>query len=108
MKTNKGKNAKFVVTSSRIDLHHKLQVLIQICFLLDYLLLFLRFLLLADFLFLCLFAGKDIVQKPLFSNPEIPCPANKYLFKVSDKNPKTRAKVCQELTVEIALFIKNL
>ena len=48
---------------TRIDLHHKLQLLIRICFLLDYLLLFLRFLLLT--LSMCLFAGKDIEQKPL-------------------------------------------
>ena len=43
----------------RIDLHHKLQLLIRICFLLDYRLLF------VTTLSMCFFAGKDIVQKIL-------------------------------------------
>ena len=39
---------------------------------------------------MCLFAGKDIAQK-LYdcSNPKIPHPANKYLLKVSTRNPKS-------------------
>ena len=53
------------------------------CFLLDYRLLFLRFLLLI--LSRCIFAGKNYCC----SNPKIPCPANKYLLKVSGRNPKT-------------------
>ena len=48
---------------TRKDLHHKLQLLVRICFLLGYLLLFLRFLLLT--LSMYLFPGKDIEQKPL-------------------------------------------
>ena len=48
---------------TRVDLHHKLQLLIRICFLLDYLLLFLRFVLLT--LSMCLFAGKNLEQNPL-------------------------------------------
>ena len=42
-----------------------------------------------------LFAGKGIGQKPLlFSNPIIICSANKYLSKVSGRNPKTRCEIC--------------
>ena len=62
VKTDRRENAKFIV-KKRTDLHHKLQLLIRICFLLDYLLLFLRLLLLT--LSMCLFVGKDIEQKPL-------------------------------------------
>ena len=47
---------------TRIDLHHKLQLLIRICFLLDYRLLFLRFF--ADFEHV-FFAEKDNAQKLL-------------------------------------------
>ena len=46
----------------RYKLHHKLQLLTRICFLLDYLLLFLRFVLLT--LSMCLFAGKNLEQNP--------------------------------------------
>ena len=41
VKTDRRENAKFIV-KKRIDLHHKLQLPIRICFLLDYLLLFLK------------------------------------------------------------------
>ena len=56
-------NRSLSLQITRIDLHHKLQLLIRICFLLDYRLLFLRFLLLT--LSMCLFAGKDIAEKLL-------------------------------------------
>ena len=48
---------------ARIDLRYKLQLLFQVCFLLDYFLLFRRFLL--QTLSMCLFAEKDTAQKPL-------------------------------------------
>ena len=38
------------------------------------------------------------------SNPKIPCPANKYLLKVSSRNPKARGEICEKLTVETALL----
>ena len=38
---------------------------------------------------MCLFTGKDIAQNYCCSNPKIPCPANKYLLKVSGRNPKS-------------------
>ena len=64
MKTDRRENVKFIVTCNlQGQIYIKLQLLIWICFLLDYLLLFLRFLLLA--LSMCLFAWKDIAQKPL-------------------------------------------
>ena len=47
----------------RIDLHHKLQLLIRICFLLDYRLLFLRFLLLT--LSMCFFCWKRYSTKTI-------------------------------------------
>ena len=93
MKTDRTENVKFIATTNFKDrLHHILQLLIEICFLLDYL-LFLR-LLVAD-LSMCLFAGKDIAQKKsCCSNRKIPCPANKCLLKVSRRNPKTRGEIC--------------
>ena len=38
---------------------------------------------------MCSSAGKDIAQNYCCSNPKIPCPANKYLLKVSGRNPKS-------------------
>ena len=38
---------------------------------------------------MCLFTGKDIAQNYCCSNPKIPCPAYKYLFKVNSRNPKS-------------------
>ena len=69
---------------TRVGLHHKLQLLIRICFLLDYLLLFLKAF--VAVLNMCLFPGKDIEQ--------IPCLAKKYLLKVSGRNPKRRCEIC--------------
>ena len=43
---------------------------------------------------MCLFAGKDIAQNYCYSNPKIPCPANKYLLKVSGRNPNARGEIC--------------
>ena len=53
------RNVKFIVTNYN-DLHHKLQLLIRIYFLLDHRLLFLLLT-----LNMCLFAKKDIAQKLL-------------------------------------------
>ena len=68
MKTDRREHVKFLqiftfLQITRIYLHHKLQLLIRICFLLDYRLLFIRFWLVI--LSVCFFVGKNIAQKLL-------------------------------------------
>ena len=82
---------------TRINLHHKLQLLIRICFLLDYRLLFLRFLLLS--LNMCFLLEKIQHKNYCCSNPKIPCPAKKYLLKVSGRNPKTWTTCSRSMTL---------
>ena len=38
---------------------------------------------------MCLFTRKDIAQNYCCSNPKIPFPAYKYVFKVNGRNPKS-------------------
>ena len=108
-KTNRSKNSKATLKHAptwklteekmwklslqipRIDLHHILQLIIRICFLLDYL-LFLRFLLL---IWACIYLLEKILHKNYCcSYPKMPCTANKYLLKVSGRNPKARGEIC--------------
>ena len=91
---------------TRIDLHHKLQLLIRICFLLDYHLLFLKFLLLA--LIKCLFAGKHIHKNYCCSSPKIPCPANKYLLNAAAETLLANSRDCASLLTTCSISSKTL
>ena len=65
MKIDRRENVNFIVTNYKIDLYHKLQLPIRMCFFFsNYRLLFPSFLLLT--LSMCFFAGKDPAQKLLF------------------------------------------
>ena len=90
----------------RIGLHHKLQPLIRICFLLDYHLLFLRFLLL---LWACVFFLEKIsYKKYCCSNPKIPRSAKKYLLKTAAENLKANSKDCASLLTTFLVYYEHV